>query len=183
MHSNDDIDWPVHSLLSFHDLWGLPLRRLPSTVLCSCRCTKIFSGFTSFSLFVVEIISPAYRRPLPYNLWAFSCRWLLQHRVRFILSSFDCLRSSRRWYPPRSRCHRSRTGVRWDQRPLDRTRMSLWSKHLLCFLSLPRLNLSWRKTWEGLVQQQCTATVAADLMETDLTIRSSNMPINGSEKH
>ena len=33
MHINDDIDWPVLSLmLSFHDLQGLPLRRLPSTV-------------------------------------------------------------------------------------------------------------------------------------------------------
>ena len=30
MHSNDDIDWPVHSLmLPFHDLRGLPLRSLP----------------------------------------------------------------------------------------------------------------------------------------------------------
>ena len=28
---NDGIEWPVHSLiLSFHDLRGLPLRRLPS---------------------------------------------------------------------------------------------------------------------------------------------------------
>ena len=36
MRSNDDIDWPVHSLmLSFNDLHGLPLRRLPFTVLCS----------------------------------------------------------------------------------------------------------------------------------------------------
>ena len=34
--SSDDIDWPVHSLrLSFHDLGGLPLRRLPSTDPCS----------------------------------------------------------------------------------------------------------------------------------------------------
>ena len=33
MRSNDDIHWPVHSLmLSFHDFRGLPLRRLPSTV-------------------------------------------------------------------------------------------------------------------------------------------------------
>ena len=33
MRSNNDIDWPVHSLmLSFHDLRGLPLRHLPSTV-------------------------------------------------------------------------------------------------------------------------------------------------------
>ena len=33
MRSSDDIDWPVHSLmLSFHDLQGLPLRRLPSIV-------------------------------------------------------------------------------------------------------------------------------------------------------
>ena len=30
--SNDDIEWPVHYLmLSFHDLRGLPLRRLPFT--------------------------------------------------------------------------------------------------------------------------------------------------------
>ena len=36
MRSNADIDWPVHALmLSFHDLRGLPLRRLPSTVSCS----------------------------------------------------------------------------------------------------------------------------------------------------
>ena len=36
MRSNGDIDWPVHSLiLIFHDLRGLPLRRLPSTVLRS----------------------------------------------------------------------------------------------------------------------------------------------------
>ena len=35
-HSNDDIDWPVHSLvLSFLDLRGLPWRRLLSTVPCS----------------------------------------------------------------------------------------------------------------------------------------------------
>ena len=35
MRSNDDSDWPVHSLmLLLHDLRGLPLRRLPSTVLC-----------------------------------------------------------------------------------------------------------------------------------------------------
>ena len=40
MHSNDDIDWPVHSLmLSFNDLRGLPLRRLPSTALCSFQPT------------------------------------------------------------------------------------------------------------------------------------------------
>ena len=36
MCSNDDIDWPVHSLmLSFHDSRGQPLWRLPSTVPCS----------------------------------------------------------------------------------------------------------------------------------------------------
>ena len=36
VHSNDNIDWPVHSLMfSLHDLCGLPLRRLPSTVPCS----------------------------------------------------------------------------------------------------------------------------------------------------
>ena len=35
MHSNYDIDWPVHSLmLSFHDMRGLPLQRLLSTVPC-----------------------------------------------------------------------------------------------------------------------------------------------------
>ena len=46
--SNDDIDWPVHSLmLSFHDLRGLPLRCHPSTEPCSmifgsvsCRQTR-----------------------------------------------------------------------------------------------------------------------------------------------
>ena len=33
---NDDNDWPVHSLiLPFHDLRGLPLRRLQSTEPCS----------------------------------------------------------------------------------------------------------------------------------------------------
>ena len=36
MCSNDDIDWPVHSLmLSFYALRGLPLRRLPSTIPCN----------------------------------------------------------------------------------------------------------------------------------------------------
>ena len=36
MRSNYDIDWPVNSLmLSFHDLRGLHLRHLPSTVPCS----------------------------------------------------------------------------------------------------------------------------------------------------
>ena len=40
MRSNDDSDRPVHSLLSsFHDLRGLPLRRLSSTV----PCRMIFS--------------------------------------------------------------------------------------------------------------------------------------------
>ena len=34
MRSNDDIDWPVHSLmLSLHDLRGLLLPRLPSAVI------------------------------------------------------------------------------------------------------------------------------------------------------
>ena len=42
MHSNDDIDWPVHSLLfSFHDLRGLPLRRLPSAVPCSMTFSSV----------------------------------------------------------------------------------------------------------------------------------------------
>ena len=36
MRSNDDSDKPVHFLMwSFHDLHGLPLRRLPFTVPCS----------------------------------------------------------------------------------------------------------------------------------------------------
>ena len=36
MRSNDDIDWSVHSWMSFfHDLHCLPLWRLPSTVPCS----------------------------------------------------------------------------------------------------------------------------------------------------
>ena len=36
MRSNDDIDWPVHSLIpSFHDLRDLTLRRLPPTGPCS----------------------------------------------------------------------------------------------------------------------------------------------------
>ena len=36
LRSNSGIDWPVHSfMLSFHDLRGLPLRRLPSTEPCS----------------------------------------------------------------------------------------------------------------------------------------------------
>ena len=35
MRSNDDNDWPVHSLmLSLHDLRDLPLQRLPSAVHC-----------------------------------------------------------------------------------------------------------------------------------------------------
>ena len=39
MRSNDDIDWPVHSLmLSFHDLRGLPRRGLPST------CSMVFGS-------------------------------------------------------------------------------------------------------------------------------------------
>ena len=36
MCSNDDVGWPIHSLmLSFHDLRGLPMWRLPSTVPCN----------------------------------------------------------------------------------------------------------------------------------------------------
>ena len=36
MHSDDDIDWPVHSLLlSLHDLDSLSLRGLPSSLPCS----------------------------------------------------------------------------------------------------------------------------------------------------
>ena len=39
--STDDIDWPVHSLMfSFHDLRGLPVRRLPSTEPCSTLCSS-----------------------------------------------------------------------------------------------------------------------------------------------
>ena len=37
MRSNDDIDWPVRSMilmLSFYDLRGVPLRQLQSTVPC-----------------------------------------------------------------------------------------------------------------------------------------------------
>ena len=35
MHINDYMDWPVHSfMLSFHDLLGFPLQRLPATVPC-----------------------------------------------------------------------------------------------------------------------------------------------------
>ena len=35
MRSIDDVDWPVHSLMSFfHDLRGLSLRRLQPTVIC-----------------------------------------------------------------------------------------------------------------------------------------------------
>ena len=48
MHSNDDIDWAVHSLmLSYHDLRRLPLRRLPSTV----PCRMIFGSVCVFLLF------------------------------------------------------------------------------------------------------------------------------------
>ena len=36
MHSNDDIDWPVHSLmLFFHDLRDLPVRPPSSSIHCS----------------------------------------------------------------------------------------------------------------------------------------------------
>ena len=36
MCSSDDSDWPVHSLmLSFHDVRGLPLQLVPTTVLRS----------------------------------------------------------------------------------------------------------------------------------------------------
>ena len=43
MRSNENSDWPVHSLiLTFRELRGLSLRRLPSTVTCSMIFDSVY---------------------------------------------------------------------------------------------------------------------------------------------
>ena len=55
MCSNNDNDWPVHSLmLSHHELRGLPLQRLPSTIPCilsfgSVRLVRILTYCFTYS--------------------------------------------------------------------------------------------------------------------------------------
>ena len=45
MGSNDDSDWPIHSLmLSFHDLRGIPVRRLSSAVIGSMILAAYHDG-------------------------------------------------------------------------------------------------------------------------------------------
>ena len=65
MHSKDDSNWPVQSsMLSFHDLCGLPLRRLPSTVHCcmifdSVLCLQRWPNHDNLHCLMVDSWRPA----------------------------------------------------------------------------------------------------------------------------
>ena len=50
MHSNGDSGWPVDSLiLSYYDLHGLHLQRLPSTVSCSVIFSNVPGAMSAFN--------------------------------------------------------------------------------------------------------------------------------------
>ena len=80
MRSSDDIDWAVHfNMLSFHDIQGLPLRRLPPTAACSMVPGSVSWRLTwpnhdSLRLLTVDCKNPDFRQgywPVPIYIRLF----------------------------------------------------------------------------------------------------------------